>query len=70
MDRFATPLDTQVFEELGGIRQRQTRNVRLNTPSHRRFGCPLALHKIQIYPVSMTAEVGDFCHESARNSEP
>ncbi len=40
----------------------------IETLCHRRLGCPLALHKIQIYPLSMTAEAGDFCHEPARDS--
>jgi len=34
----------------------------LNPKRHRLLGCQLPLHKIQIYPVSMTAEAGEFWH--------
>jgi len=42
--------------------------MQLNTELHRSLGCPLALHKVQIYPVTTTAETGDVWHEPPRNS--
>jgi hypothetical protein len=44
--------------------------VRLNTQSHRRLGCPLALHKIQINPVPIPAEAADFWHRHQETRPP
>jgi hypothetical protein len=42
--------------------------MRLNIQRYRWLGCPLALYKIQINPLTMTVEAGDFCDKPARNS--
>ena len=70
MNRFPRTFDTQVFEQRDGIRQRETRYVRLNTEFHRPLGCLLSLHKIHVDPATTTDEAADFWHRYQEITSP
>jgi hypothetical protein len=41
--------------------------MQLNTQLNRELGCPLSLHRHQIDPLGISAEVVDFGHETLGN---
>ena len=60
VDHFSATFSTHITEQFDDNRQRQARKMQLNNQHHRLLGFPLALHKSQVDPVSITAGAAVF----------